>query len=44
MLLMDEPSLGLAPQLVSEALRYIQEINRDCGVTVLIVERKCARC
>ncbi len=40
LLLMDEPSLGLAPQLVSEALRHVQEINRDCGVTVLIVEQK----
>lgn len=39
-LLMDEPSLGLAPQLVSEALRHVQEINRDSGVIVLIVEQK----
>jgi len=40
LLLMDEPSLGLAPQLVTEALRHVQEINRDSGVTVLIVEQK----
>jgi branched-chain amino acid transport system ATP-binding protein len=40
LLLMDEPSLGLAPQLVTEALGHVQEINRDSGVTVLIVEQK----
>jgi branched-chain amino acid transport system ATP-binding protein len=40
MLLLDEPSLGLAPPLVSEALSRIQQISRDSGVTVLIVEQK----
>jgi len=40
LLLMDEPSLGLAPQHVAEALRHVQEINRDSTVTVLIVEQK----
>jgi branched-chain amino acid transport system ATP-binding protein len=40
LLLLDEPSLGLAPPLVREALARIQEINRDSGVTVLIVEQK----
>ncbi|MGD0209181.1 MAG: ABC transporter ATP-binding protein [Verrucomicrobiota bacterium] len=40
LLLLDEPSLGLAPPLVSEALGRIQQINRDSGVTVLIVEQK----
>ncbi len=39
-LLLDEPSLGLAPPLVSEALGRIQQISRDSGVTVLIVEQK----
>jgi branched-chain amino acid transport system ATP-binding protein len=39
-LLLDEPSLGLAPPLVSEALDRIQQISRDSGVTVLIVEQK----
>jgi ABC-type branched-subunit amino acid transport system ATPase component len=36
----DEPSLGLAPPLVSEALGRIQQISREAGVTVLIVEQK----
>jgi branched-chain amino acid transport system ATP-binding protein len=40
MLLLDEPSLGLASPLVSEALKRIKEISRDSGVTVLIVEQK----
>ncbi len=40
LLLLDEPSLGLAPPLVSEALSRIQQISRDSGVTVLIVEQK----
>ena len=40
LLLLDEPSLGLAPPLVREALTRIKEINRDSGVTVLIVEQK----
>jgi branched-chain amino acid transport system ATP-binding protein len=40
MLLLDEPSLGLASPLVSEALRRIKEINQDSGVTILIVEQK----
>ncbi len=38
LLLLDEPSLGLAPLLVREIFRTIQEINRG-GVTVLLVEQ-----
>ncbi|MGH8524184.1 MAG: ABC transporter ATP-binding protein [Gammaproteobacteria bacterium] len=40
LLLLDEPSLGLAPPLVTAALEHIQETNRGSGVTVLIVEQK----
>lgn len=40
LLLLDEPSLGLAPSLVKQALGRIQQLNRDNGVTVLIVEQK----
>ncbi len=39
-LLLDEPSLGLAPPLVSEALNRIHQISRESGMTVLIVEQK----
>ncbi len=37
-LLLDEPSLGLAPIMVSKIFRTIQEINNS-GVTVLLVEQ-----
>jgi len=37
-LLMDEPSLGLAPLLVEQIFRIIAEINKQ-GVTVLLVEQ-----
>lgn len=40
LLLLDEPSLGLAPQLVSEALTRIKNISTNSGVSVLIVEQK----
>jgi branched-chain amino acid transport system ATP-binding protein len=38
LLLLDEPSLGLAPKLVPEIFRIIRSINAD-GVTVLLVEQ-----
>jgi len=38
LLMMDEPSLGLAPLVVTEVLRVIQEI-RDEGITVLLIEQ-----
>ena len=40
MLLLDEPSLGLAPGMIKEALARIQQLNRDNGTTFLIVEQK----
>ncbi len=38
LLLLDEPSMGLAPILVDEIFRIIQEINK-AGTTVLLVEQ-----
>ena len=38
LLLLDEPSLGLAPQLVETIFATIQEINKQ-GVTILLVEQ-----
>ena len=38
LLLLDEPSMGLAPILVSEIFKIIQKINK-LGVTVLLVEQ-----
>jgi branched-chain amino acid transport system ATP-binding protein len=37
-LLLDEPSMGLAPKLVLETFRIIKELNRS-GVTILLVEQ-----
>ena len=42
LLLLDEPSLGLAPRLVREIFHVIERINRD-GVTVLLVEQNARR-
>jgi branched-chain amino acid transport system ATP-binding protein len=39
MLLLDEPSLGLAPILVKQIFQAIVEINRDRGLTILLVEQ-----
>jgi branched-chain amino acid transport system ATP-binding protein len=41
LIMMDEPSLGLAPFLVDEVFRVIEQINRE-GVTVLVVEQNVA--
>ncbi len=38
LVLLDEPSLGLAPLLVGEVFRIIREINRQ-GATILLVEQ-----
>jgi branched-chain amino acid transport system ATP-binding protein len=39
LLLLDEPSLGIAPLLVKEIFERVKAINRDTGVTVLVVEQ-----
>ena len=39
MILMDEPSMGLSPLLVKEVFGIIKQINRDLGVTILLVEQ-----
>jgi len=39
LLLLDEPSLGMAPKLVQDIARSIVEINRDEKVSVLLVEQ-----
>jgi branched-chain amino acid transport system ATP-binding protein len=41
LLLLDEPSMGLAPKVVEQILEKIREINR-AGVTVLLVEQNAA--
>jgi branched-chain amino acid transport system ATP-binding protein len=38
-LMLDEPSLGIAPILVEKIFEKIQEINRQQGITILLVEQ-----
>ena len=37
-LMMDEPSLGLAPLIVDQIFKIIQQLNKE-GVTILLVEQ-----
>ena len=39
LLLLDEPSLGLAPLLVEEIFEIIGRVNREAGATILLVEQ-----
>lgn len=39
LLLLDEPSLGIAPKLVQDIARSIISINRDDNVSVVLVEQ-----
>ncbi len=39
MMLLDEPSMGLSPLLVSEVFGIIRRLNRDLGITMLLVEQ-----
>lgn len=39
LMLLDEPSLGLAPMLVREIFEVLRRINRESGVSILLVEQ-----
>ncbi|MCB8876929.1 ABC transporter ATP-binding protein [Acidisoma silvae] len=39
LMLLDEPSMGLAPMIVEEIFDIIQQLNRDEGVTFLLAEQ-----
>ena len=39
MVLLDEPSLGLAPLLIQEILNIVRQINEEEKVSILIVEQ-----
>jgi branched-chain amino acid transport system ATP-binding protein len=41
-MLLDEPSLGLAPMLVEEIFEIVERLNRDQQLTVLLVEQNAA--
>jgi branched-chain amino acid transport system ATP-binding protein len=42
LMLLDEPSLGLAPMLVEEIFEIVQRLNQHEGMTVLLVEQNAA--
>jgi branched-chain amino acid transport system ATP-binding protein len=39
LLMLDEPSLGLAPLIVKQIFEAIKELNRTTGLTVFLVEQ-----
>jgi len=43
LLLLDEPSLGLAPLVVKQIFQVVRDINRDQGMTVFMVEQNAHR-
>ena len=42
LLMLDEPSLGLAPLIVQEIFRILREVNAETGVGILLVEQNAA--
>jgi len=42
LLLLDEPSMGLAPMIARDLFAAVQRVNREEGVTVLLVEQNAA--
>jgi branched-chain amino acid transport system ATP-binding protein len=39
LLLLDEPSLGLAPKVSAELMAVVQRLRRELAITVLLVEQ-----
>jgi branched-chain amino acid transport system ATP-binding protein len=39
MILLDEPSMGLAPQLMEEIFEIVKQLNRNEGVSFLLAEQ-----
>ncbi len=39
LMMLDEPSLGLSPLLVQEVFEIVRRINREAGLTILLVEQ-----
>jgi branched-chain amino acid transport system ATP-binding protein len=43
LMMLDEPSLGLSPRLCNEVFAHIRDLNRDHGLTILLVEQNTQR-
>jgi branched-chain amino acid transport system ATP-binding protein len=43
LVMLDEPSLGLAPVVVAEVFRVVEELNRRDGLTIVLVEQNVAQ-
>lgn len=43
LLIMDEPSLGLAPIMVDEVFRIVRRLNKDEGMSIMLVEQNAAK-
>lgn len=39
LLMLDEPSMGIMPKLIVEIFEMIQRMNREEGITILLVEQ-----
>jgi len=39
LLMLDEPSMGIMPKLITEIFEMIQQVNKDDGLTILLVEQ-----
>lgn len=39
LLMLDEPSLGIAPKVIGEIVDAVQRLNRETGISVLLVEQ-----
>jgi branched-chain amino acid transport system ATP-binding protein len=42
LLLLDEPSLGLAPRVITDIIATLRQLRDDTGLTILLVEQNAA--
>lgn len=42
LLMLDEPSMGLAPTVVDAIFERVQQVHREHGITILLVEQRVA--